>query len=88
MSTLVEEDFKVNNKQYFTEEAKKDMRLIKKKNKKAFDCIDSSMNSRGPWRIKKADSMEAVWAQSSLSFVEREDTGRRDVLLAPFKSLL
>ena len=46
------------------------------------------MNSRGPWRIKKADSMEAVWAQSSLSFVEREDTGRRDVLLAPFRSLL
>ena len=50
--------------------------------------MDSPMNSRGPWRIKKADSMEAVWAQSSLSFVEREDTGRRDVLLAPFRSLL
>ena len=26
LSTLVEEDFKVHNKQYFTEEARKDMR--------------------------------------------------------------
>lgn len=28
LSTLVEKDFKVSNKQYFTEEARKDMRLI------------------------------------------------------------
>lgn len=34
LSTLVEEDFKVNNKQYFTEEAKMDMRLIKKQTNK------------------------------------------------------
>ena len=54
LSTLVEEDFKVHNKQYFTEEARKYMRLILKK---AFDCIDSPMTSRGPWRTKKADSM-------------------------------
>ena len=45
LSTLVEKDFKVSNKQYFTEEARKDMRLIFLK--KLLTVLENSHDLKG-----------------------------------------
>ena len=87
LSTLVEGAFKVYNSQDLTEEANKDKRLIKNKNKKPdlekqktdLDCSDSRTTSRGPCRAKMAGSLLGL---NQCAFVRKGDTGQKNVLSA------